>query len=172
MTTKGIIIIILCVTIITGILYVFYNKQEKYHYEIKYYSEEQIEELFNNNKEQFNKAKDILLTNNSIYNLREQYTSTYTIFDTSLKKIKKYLSNEDFYLINDFYKDSGICLIARQSNVVYFTFCLEELDRKPRHYTIYYIPKNVEIGYYSKWNDEFNNLEDNWHYGIYIDKNI
>lgn len=169
MTNKG-IIIILCVTIITGILYVFYNKQEKYHYEIKYYSKEQIEELFNNNKEKFNKAKDILLTNNSIYNLREQDQSTYTIHDIYLKKIKKYLSDEDFYLINDFYKNSGICSIARRSNVVSFNFCLDKPDGKSRHYIIYYIPqKNDNIRYYSQWCDEFNDLEDDWYYGIYID---
>ena len=98
-----------------------------YKYEIKIYNADQISDLFHNNQQQMNKVKDIMLYYDEVYSLKREGTSTYTVYDKDLKTIKNYLSDYNFCILTDFFKNTGVCRVARRYDVISFLFALGKI---------------------------------------------
>ena len=83
--------------------------------------------MFHNNQQQMNKVKDIMLYYDEVYSLKREGTSTYTVYDKDLKTIKNYLSDYNFCILTDFFKNTGVCRVARRYDVISFLFALGKI---------------------------------------------
>lgn len=129
------------------------------------YTQEEVLEVYNNNKNDFIEMCHILISNGDFYDNRNVNSSSYSAIFHFNDKPKKFFKEEDWLIISNFFvKTKPYEISLRNEKVVQFVYID---NQKEGSFSFYYFEdSNIgELSYYSQEYNKFNQIDDNWYWG-------